>query len=432
MASEPVKLYEYQKRWVEDQSRFKAGLWARQTGKSFATALEAVLSAAKDRQLWVLLSRGERQSRELMEKVRMHAQALKLAAQSLEGIWSGESSFKALETRLPGGGRIIGLPANPDTARGFSGNVVLDEFAFHVDSRKIWQALYPSITRGYKIRVISTPNGQSGMFYELWTGDNRFSKHKVTIYDAVAQGAPLDVEELKAGILDPDAWAQEYECEFVDEAAALITYELLSSCEANCLWEEMPEEGRKALYLGMDIGRKRDLTAIWLAELVGEVLWTRRIVELEKTPFRDQRDVLFSLLPHVRRACIDATGLGMQLAEEAQERFGTYRVEAVTFTPAVKEELAMGLLRRFQDRAIRIPPSPRIRQDLHSVRKYVTAAGNVRYDSERTEASGHADRFWALALAVHAAGAPASKIEFRSVRPRDFVAASRWMEAAYG
>jgi phage FluMu gp28-like protein len=415
MASEPVSLYPYQRRWIEDQSRFKAGLWARQTGKSFAAALEAVLSATQDRQLWVLLSRGERQSRELMEKVRMHAQALKLAAQSLEGNWSGESSFKVLETRLPGGGRILGLPANPDTARGFSGNVILDEFAFHLEPRKIWQALYPSITRGYKIRVISTPNGQSGMFYELWRGDNRFSKHKVTIHDAVAQGAPLDVDELKAGILDPDAWAQEYECEFVDEAAALITYEMLASCEADCLWEEMPDEAKSSLYLGMDIGRKRDLTVIWLSELVGDVLWTRRVVELDRVPFRDQRDVLFPLLPRVRRACIDATGLGMQLAEEAQQRFGTYRVEPVTFTQSVKEELAMGILRRFQDRAIRIPPSQWIRQDLHSVRKYVTAAGNVRYDSERTEASGHADRFWALALACHAAGAGAVEPRVRWV-----------------
>ena len=32
--------------------------------------------------------------------------------------------------------------ANPDTARGFSANVFLDEFAFHKDSREIWKALF--------------------------------------------------------------------------------------------------------------------------------------------------------------------------------------------------------------------------------------------------------------------------------------------------
>ena len=36
-------LMPYQKKWVEDKARFKIGLWSRQTGKSFATACEAVL-----------------------------------------------------------------------------------------------------------------------------------------------------------------------------------------------------------------------------------------------------------------------------------------------------------------------------------------------------------------------------------------------------
>ena len=35
--------------------------------------------------------------------------------------------------------------------------------------------------------------------------------------------------------------------------------------------------------------------------------------------------------------------------------------------------------------------------DLHSIRKTVTAGGNVRFEGERTKA-GHADRFWAGAI----------------------------------
>jgi phage FluMu gp28-like protein len=117
------------------------------------------------------------------------------------------------------------------------------------------------------------------------------------------------------------------------------------------------------LYLGMDIGRKRDLTAIWLLERVGDVFWTRALRILEKTPFRDQLDVLSGYLrnPQLRRACIDATGIGAMLAEEAQRVHGQYRVEAVTFTGAVKAELAMPLLAAFQDRTVRIPQSRDIR-----------------------------------------------------------------------
>ena len=56
-------LMPYQRRWVEDTSRFKIGLWSRQTGKSFATACEAVLDCAAQPKgatnLWVVLSAGE-------------------------------------------------------------------------------------------------------------------------------------------------------------------------------------------------------------------------------------------------------------------------------------------------------------------------------------------------------------------------------------
>ncbi|MDY7033983.1 MAG: hypothetical protein SVY10_18980 [Thermodesulfobacteriota bacterium] len=154
----------------------------------------------------------------------------------------------------------------------------------------------------------------------------------------------------------------------------------------------------------MDIGRKKDLSVIWIVETLGDVDYTRMVIAMERRPFREQREALFELLPHVQRACIDSTGLGMQLAEEAQEEFGEYRVEAVTFTQAVKEELAFGLLRKFQDRTVRIPVDRKIREDLHGVRKVTTAAGNIRFDAARTDA-GHSDHFWSLALAEHAAGA---------------------------
>ena len=112
-------------------------------------------------------------------------------------------------------------------------NVLLDEFAFHPDSHKIWAALFPTITRGYKLQVISTPQGKQNKFYELCTSNEKFSKHKLTIYDAVAQGLELrdengsriTPEDLRQALGDEDAWQQEYMVEFLDEATAFLTYE---------------------------------------------------------------------------------------------------------------------------------------------------------------------------------------------------------------
>lgn len=397
-----IDLYPYQRRWIADPSRYKIGLWCRQSGKSFATALEAALDAAETGRMWVLLSAGERQSRELMDKVRMHLQAMQVAASAMREDFFADTSCRQLSVDLPNRGRIIALPANPLTARGFSANVLLDEFAFHRDSRQIWTALFPTISRGYKLRVVSTPAGKSNQFYQLYIGDNDFVKHKTDIYTAVQEGLPVDIDSLRRGIDEPDAWAQEYECQFVDEASAFLTYDLIASCESDAATlAAEPTDG--VYWLGIDIGRRHDLTVVWVIEQVGDVYWTRAVHTLHKTPFPQQTEVIVDLMQQLRpvRTCVDYTGMGGPICEQLQKRFGSAAVEGVTFTHLVKQDLATRVRRLFEDRRVRVPIDAAIRSDLHSIKKTVTAAGNIRFDAERTK-DGHADRFWALALALAA------------------------------
>ena len=177
VVSPAVPLHPYQLRWLRDKCRFKIGMFARQTGKTFTTTLEIVddcfeAEATGKRARWVILSRGERQAKEAMEEgVKKHCKAYNMAIEFLESRYRGEdgSTYTMLEVVFPGGSRITALPANPDTARGFSANVFLDEFGFHQDSRKIWSALFPVISNGYRIIVTSTPNGKGNKFHELMT-----------------------------------------------------------------------------------------------------------------------------------------------------------------------------------------------------------------------------------------------------------------------
>jgi phage FluMu gp28-like protein len=115
---------------------------------------------------------------------------------------------------------------------------------------------------------------------------------------------------------------------------------------------------------------------------------------------------------------MDATGLGRQLAERAQERFGARRVEAVTFTSAVKEELAYPLRAAFERRAVRLPADKHIRADLRAIKKVATTGGQVRFDADRGP-GGHADRFWALALAHHAARPAQSETHYEGSEALD-------------
>lgn len=410
-----IELYGFQKRWFGDRSRFKLGKFARQTGKTFTTTLEIVDDAVEHevqqrRTRWVILSRGERQAKEAMDEgIKRHAQAYQIGLTDLgETQWLAESgmSYRALEVAYPNGSRITALPANPDTARGFSSNVFLDEFAFHKDSGAIWKALFPVISAGWKLRITSTPNGKSGKFYELDTADDAiWSRHVVDIYQAVADGLPRDIDALRAGIADDDAWAQEYELRYLDEASAWLSYDLISSCEDEHAGDPDGYQGG-VCFVGVDIGRRNDLFVIQVFEQIGDVLWDRERIELKRATFAAQDEALDDVVARYRigRICMDQTGMGEKPVEDAQRRYGS-RVEGILFSGPVKLVLATAGKERFEDRTVRIREGDvPLRSDLHKLRKVASATGAPRFVAERDD--DHADRTWAIFLAVHAAGNP--------------------------
>lgn len=426
-----VPLLDYQREDVESDARFRWNCWSRQSGKSFTKSLRRILRGLKRQRTQIFLSAGERQSRELMQKARQHCQALKIATDFYDNRFFRDLSIKQLEIVLPRGVRIIGLPANPQTARGFTGDVFLDEFAMHAFDRDIWGAMFPTILRGEgELDIASTPKGKNNVFYQL-RDNERFSTSVVTITDAIAQGLDADAEELRSAMGDDALYRQEFLCEFVDEATAFLTYDQIAGCAdpTLALCESVAELSRESreLFIGVDIGRVRDLTVAWVLARQDDVLRTVGLFELSAQPFRVQFDLISELLSlrRVRRCCIDAGGLGMQLAEQAVERFGGHRVEAITFTAALKSQMASALRIAVEARRIRIPPDDRIRNDWHSVERTMTGSGHFRLAAPRREGS-HADRFWAAALAVHAADVGGGQVESMTAGPLKFARSGTW------
>jgi phage FluMu gp28-like protein len=118
-----------------------------------------------------------------------------------------------------------------------------------------------------------------------------------------------------------------------------------------------------------------------------------------------------SRLRAARRVCVDYTGAGIGLGDELVKRFQEWnpeqdqfgKVELVTFTAAKKLELFPALRVAFEKRAVRVPVSRAIREDLHSLQRITTPTGNVTYRAPHSD-DGHADRCTALALCLRAAG----------------------------
>lgn len=423
--AEPL-FHPYQRRWIADTSRFKVGMFARQTGKTFCTTFEV----AQDCQLaeldnqrvrWVILSRGERQAKEAMEEgVKRHCQALGAVIKSVEMDWRGDATYRALEVEFPNGSKITALPANPDTARGFSANVFLDEFAFHADSRKIWTALFPVISKGWKLRVVSTPNGKGNKFYDLMTGDDPVWYRQTTdIYQAVQDGLPRNIEELKRALADDDAWAQEFELKWLDEASAWLSFDLINAAEHDGAGDPELYQGGPC-FIGNDIAARNDLWVAWVWEQVGDVFWAREIVAKKRISFAEQDEILDSLMKKYRpmRLCMDQTGMGEKPVEDAKRRYGGSRVEGVMFTGPNKLRLATIGKEKFEDRKVRIPLGDQVlRADLHKLRKVITPLGNARFDAD-SDSSGHADRTWAAFMGLYAASQGRGPMEFHTTGAR--------------
>lgn len=404
-----IQLYPYQKNWLLDDSRFKAAMFARQSGKTFTSTLEIALDCAKAdaekrRVRWVILSRGERQAKEAMnEGLKVHLNALKAGYQAYE--YDFDVDCRALEVELPHGSKVTALPANPDTARGFSANVFLDEFAIHKDSRAIWGSLFPVVSKnGLKLRVVSTPKGKGNKFYEIMTADSTvWSRHVVDIYKAVEDGLERNVEELRLGLNDQELWEQEYELQWLDSASAWLDFDLINSCEDELAG--IPENYTGGLcYVGVDIAIRNDLFVIWVLEQIGDVLWTREIITRQRISFAEQDMLLDEVFQRYRviRCCMDKTGMGEKPVEDAQRRYGSDRVEGVLFTAPNKLTMATRGKECFQDRRIRIPQGDdALRADLHKLKKVVGPTGTPRFEAD-SDSAGHADRTWAGFLALNA------------------------------
>lgn len=435
----------YQSRWITDLSRLKLMEKGRQIGLSWSTAYATVsrtslMSARHDQ--WVS-SRDDIQARLFLEDCKLWSGNLDLAARDMgEVALDEEGKHTAYTLRFANGKRINSMSSNPDAQAGKRGGRVLDEFALHPDPRKLWTIAYPGITWGGSMEVISTHRGSHNFFNGLVRearekgNPKKISLHRVTLEDALNDGflfklqqsLPDDDERhemneaeyfdwVKSGAADEESFLQEYMCQPADDDAAFLEYDLIAANEYPERMDWQTIQGRN-LYAGVDIGRKHDLTVLWIVEVLGDVVYTRHIETMKNMSKPNQEKILWPWLQKCVRTCIDATGLGIGWADDAQAKFGSYAVEAVTFTPKVKEALAYPVRSHMQERTLRIPYDREIRADLRSVTKQVTAAGNVRFTAERTP-DGHADRFWALALAIEAAKGSHGEYAYQSVKDLD-------------
>lgn len=450
-------LLPYQQRWLGDDRSVCVAEKSRRIGWTYVSACRAVYRRLALRTNLFYTSADLTAAREFVEDCHRWARVFNACAQDVGWRQIEDEGLTALSLRFNNGARIVAGSSNPKFFRSKGGDVDADEFAFHEQPHELYKAMQPSaLMWGHQMRIWSTHNGAGSFFHRLVQSalntatsyssasadvatrvppiapitNQRIGGYRVTLTDAVQQGlverirglsapdlaARRDfVDDIRASCPDEASFREEYLCEPSAEGSALLGYSAIGGCEvanlqlhdiealADGVVARLPHATTGPLFAGFDVGRKHDRSVLWVLERVGDVLWTRAVRVMGDAPFTTQEQLLDRLLQgrRVRRLCIDSTGIGAMLAERLAHRHAA-RVEAIHFTSDVKSELAMPLVRLFQERLVRIPADPAIREDLHKVRRSVTASHHVRLTAPR-DADGHADRFWALALAAHAA-----------------------------
>ena len=416
----------YQAAVIKDEALLCIVEKGRQIGLSYAVSYKAVrLAAAKNARLdvWVM-SRDEIQAKQFLLYCKRWARVLKFAAEDLgEVVIDNDKDITAHVLKFASGLCIYCVSSNPDAIVGKSGHVILDEFALHKEQRQLYAVAKPVTQWGGTLTIISTHRGSQTVFAEIIRDIKErgnkmgWSLHTIPIQLAVEQGIVEKINAAtgrkesradwlarqRAECLDEEQWLQEYCCIPADESSAFITYEMIATCEDDAAKKDFAylEKCTGQLYLGFDVARTTDLSVIDVEEKVGDVFWERMRIEMRGKSFAEQEFELDRLmrLSAVHRVCIDATGLGMQLAENAVRKYGSW-AEAIRFSAPVKEELAFPLRAAHEDRTLRYAKDDKLRADLRGIKKETTASGNIRVVGESSDS--HCDRFWAKALALHA------------------------------
>lgn len=457
----------YQEKWIEDEARNKLCEKSRRVGLTFAEEYRRVERIAKQGARYdaYITSKDEGLAKQFIREAKSFAEYLKVAAlhEGEEVFGQGKDKATAYTLEAATGRRIFSLSSNPDQQAGRAGDRTADEYALHKEQKQLYAIMKPGTKWGGQLSIFSTHRGVGSFFNQLIKearekgNPKKFSLHSISIQKAVEEGLWIKIrnqlpedDEQKAWsddeflqscrdeMPDEESFLQEYMCIPEDDSSSFLPWSLLIPCSSKTImgvdWRTLPGP----FYVGYDVARKKDLSVITMYHQVGGHLIQCADISLSKQTFTNQQKALYSILDdsRVKRACIDATGIGAMIAEQAKEQYKN-KVQEVTFTNGTKHELAWPFKQRFEDKTITIFDDMALHADLRSVKTETTSAANIVFTVEAGMTDGHADRFWSHALAVMAADGVVGSVMWQRIknliRPgRDERARDRKKRGAFG
>lgn len=315
--------------------------------------------------------------------------------------------------KLKNGSTIIPISGgSPDSVRSLRAPMlILDEFAFNEYQREILTAGERCLSESGQITIISTPRTSDPINDEYWriwmhAEDMGYERYEFPIFekDKLNLNKSLLEQDLKiiAPWIDINGlerdrsrdllmFSRENLCQPMDESVAFLSWNLIKKC---CILKQFQNPIDDCpIVVGADIGRTQDLTAIEGFQLVDGKYYHifEKIMRGVDLPTQSYEIKMLDDKYGFHGINVDKTGIGLGVAEILRKDIGG-KARGIQFTKESKQRMAVNLRTLMQDDKIFMIKEDRFMDELHSI-PYDTL--NAAHTIE-----GHADRFWAVALAL--------------------------------
>tara|TARA_R110002020_G_scaffold34066_35_gene103970 strand:- start:6609 stop:8291 length:1683 start_codon:yes stop_codon:yes gene_type:complete len=434
------------------------------------------------------ISYSQEMTREFVDACGMWARAFNMAALDAEEFLfadndeSGDRSIQAFRIRFDSGFEIVALSSAPRTLRGKQGLVLIDEAAFVDSLKELLKAALAFLMWGGQVIVCSTHNGVDNEFnvlvQDILGGRRKGAHTRIDFDQALMQGLYQRICLVTGKDWSPEAeaaWRQDIIDFYGDGAdeelfcvpalgsgswltAPLIEARMWLSPQQSPIiridlptdYLHRPELERRHLLaphveaiatalggldellmhaFGYDVARKGDPAIAHLLAI--DPLLIRRsalTVEMRNVPFAEQKAICTDILkaaPRLVGAAIDATGLGMNLAEDLGREFGLREsdegaglVWMINFSQGWYNENMPPLKVAFEDGTIALAKDAEHVSDLRLV-KVIRGIPSIPPEREGEKGKKrHGDFAVALALAHFASRMQWSEFGYRAAKPK--------------
>lgn len=450
----PLKLYDYQKKFLRDNSPFRIFVKSRQIGVSFICAGESLYKNNRNRgNTSLFVAQAERQAKEIKRHYDVLLDSLPdeihLIDKDKKVIEVLEKPIRTYDTKtsteLSNGSRTLCLPNNPDTVRSFRAHQVYwDEAAKFPNDEDMNSAITPCLIRGGQQTLVSTLRGKRGIFWKQAEKAGFIQEDKVKPPDPdsvyVLHAAPwwycphlkdnISLFKRQMGGEMSVGFREEFCCIPVDPATAVFPLELLEKSTKlyakgfKRIIEPSDLVTKNPLSIGIDVGRVADSSVLVATETTSDYkAVVRYLEEWNDKPMPEQVRSMSTLINQLNpsHVYVDMIGMGIAVLEPLQAIHGS-KIEGVHLQKKleqdeqelpIKERLVVDTLNLFHDGQVLIPPvfvktetgeevvdltSEKLFNQMHSLeRKQSKVGAAVKYEHP---SGAHDDYAWGFMLSL--------------------------------